>query len=65
MDLEHPLFELEPPFDACVVIDPFDEVLEYYESVWGNGPSADLPGSSGSDHRSCIFWHRLVEIPLL
>jgi len=29
--LDHPLFELEPPYDACVVIDPFDEVLEYYE----------------------------------
>jgi len=30
-DLNHPLFELEPPYDACVVIDPLDEVLEYYE----------------------------------
>ena len=32
MDLSHPLFELQPPYDACVVIDPLDEVLEYYES---------------------------------
>lgn len=31
MELDHPLFELEPPYDACVVIDPLDEVLEYYE----------------------------------
>ncbi len=32
MDLNHPLFELEPPYDACVVIDPLDEVLEYFEA---------------------------------
>ncbi len=29
--LLNPIFELEPPYDACVVIDPYDEVLEYYE----------------------------------
>jgi hypothetical protein len=32
MDLNHPLFELEPPYDGCVVIDPLDEVLEYFEA---------------------------------
>jgi LysM repeat protein len=32
MELDHPIFELQPPYDACVVIDPLDEVLEYYES---------------------------------
>jgi len=29
--LEHPDMVLDAPFDACVVIDPFDEVLEEYE----------------------------------
>lgn len=29
--LNHDLFTLDPPYDACVVIDPLDEVLEYYE----------------------------------
>lgn len=29
--LEHPDMRLDPPFDACVVIDPFDDVLEEYE----------------------------------
>lgn len=31
--LRSPLFELEPPYDACVVIDPLDEVREYYEPL--------------------------------
>ncbi len=26
--LEHPSMRLEPPFDACVLIDPYDDVLE-------------------------------------
>ena len=46
MDLDHPLFELEPPYDACVVIDPWDEVLEFYESVGAmvhNPICPDLP----------------------
>jgi hypothetical protein len=30
-ELNHAIFNLEPPYDACVVIDPYDEVLEYYE----------------------------------
>jgi hypothetical protein len=29
--LNNPLFDLDPPYDACVVIDPLDEVFEYYE----------------------------------
>ncbi|MDZ4132722.1 MAG: Ig-like domain-containing protein [Dethiobacteria bacterium] len=29
--LEHPDMRLDPPFDACVLIDPFDDVLEEYE----------------------------------
>ena len=44
--LTHPIFDLEPPYDACVVIDPFDEVLEYYErsgALIHNPICQDLP----------------------
>ena len=43
---EHPLFELEAPYDACVVIDPWDEVLEYYErsgALYHHPICQDLP----------------------
>lgn len=29
--LEHPDMRLDPPYDACVIIDPYDDVLEEYE----------------------------------
>ena len=44
--LDHPLFVVDPPYDACVVIDPFDEVLELYErteTLVHNPVCPDLP----------------------
>ena len=44
--LRSPIFELEPPYDACIVIDPLDEVLELHErnEILAHNPICpDLP----------------------
>ena len=62
--LDDPLFELEPPYDACVVIDPFDEVLEYYErsgALYHHPICQDLPDLVIEDaHYESFMSNRIV-----